>query len=253
MATLWPNTRLSESEKKLVETAERRAAELIERRLEETLGQVVKRQARTEGRIEEILQALTALQLGNPKELPKVETEEGSSGGFQDELGRSTRYEFTKFDGDGFEGWVLRAEFFFEVAKVTDRERVRVAAVHLEGKALQWHRGFMSLQGPAAAYDWNAYITALGSRFGVQAYDDPLAKLRNLRQTGTLQAYMDAFDEICPRTGIREDQALSLFLSGLVAELEMPVRMFKPKGLAEAYSLAKLQDITSYVRALGEG
>lgn len=215
----------------------------------------MERQARTEGRIEEIFQAITAMKLGKQTVIQTGETGEGSNGahlfpnGFQDELGRSTRYEFPKFGGDGFEGWVMRAEFFFEVARVVDRERVRVVAVHLEGKALQWHRGFMNLQGPAAAYDWKTYITALGSRFGVQAYDDPLAELRNLWQTGTLQAYMDAFDEICPRTGIREDQALSLFLSGLVAELDMPVWMFKPKGLAEAYSLAKLQDIT--VRTLG--
>lgn len=42
---------------------------------------------------------------------------------------------------------------------------------------------------------------------------------------------------------------MSFFLSGLIDELQMPVRMFRPKSLAEAYSLAKLQELT--VRALG--
>ena len=54
---------------------------------------------------------------------------------------------------------------------------------------------------------------------------------------------MDAFDELYPRAGIREDQALSFFLFGLIDELQMSVRMFRPKGLAEAYSLAKLQEL----------
>ncbi|KAF2321856.1 hypothetical protein GH714_003181 [Hevea brasiliensis] len=40
--------------------------------------------------------------------------------------------------------------------------------------------------------------------------------------------------------GVREDKTLSFFLSGLIDELQMPVRMFKPQTLAEAYALAKL-------------
>ncbi|KAF2285305.1 hypothetical protein GH714_042347 [Hevea brasiliensis] len=43
---------------------------------------------------------------------------------------------------------------------------------------------------------------------------------------------------------VREDQALSFFLSGLIDELQMPVRMFKPQTLTKAYALANLQEIT---------
>lgn len=143
----------------------------------------------------------------------------------------------------------MRAEYFFEVAKVPERKRVRVAAIHLEGRALQWHKGFSSLQGDIAYVNWRCYISAMSARFAAHAYEDPLVDLRNLKQRGTLQIYMDEFDELYSRAGIRENQALSFFLSGLMDELQMPVRMFKPRGLAEAYSLAKLQDLT--VKALG--
>ncbi|XP_042067267.1 uncharacterized protein LOC121810570 [Salvia splendens] len=173
---------------------------------------------------------------------------EGSSE-VRTDWGRSTRYEFPRFDGDGFEGWTMRAEYFFQVARVPEEERVRVAAIHLEGKALQWHRGFLSLHGEEAYVDWGYYLSCLAARFGAQAYDGPLADLRNLKQKGKLQSYMDIFDELYPRAGIREDQALNFFLSGLIDELQMSVRMFRPKSLAEAYSLAKLQDLT--VKALG--
>lgn len=47
-----------------------------------------------------------------------------SSGGNWGEIGRSTRYEFPKFDGNGFEGWAMRAEYFFQVARVPEDERV---------------------------------------------------------------------------------------------------------------------------------
>ena len=63
------------------------------------------------------------------------------------------------------------------------------------------------------------YSSSLAARFGAHAYEDLLADLRNLKQKGTLQDYMDTFDELYPRAGIREDQALSFFLSGLIDEL----------------------------------
>ena len=42
---------------------------------------------------------------------------------------------------------------------------------------------------------------------------------------------------------MKESQAPSFFRSGLVDELQMPIRMFRPKALADAYSLAHLQEI----------
>ncbi|KAF2312633.1 hypothetical protein GH714_037038 [Hevea brasiliensis] len=43
---------------------------------------------------------------------------------------------------------------------------------------------------------------------------------------------------------VQEEQALNFFLSGLVDELQLPVRMFKPRTLSKAYSLARLQKVT---------
>lgn len=90
---------------------------------------------------------------------------------------------------------------------------------------------------------WEEYTAALRARFGNYAYDDPLADMKNLRQVDSLQHYLDCFDELFTRTGICEDQAFSFFLMGLIDELQMPVRMFKPRSLSEAYFLAKLQEI----------
>lgn len=45
----------------------------------------------------------------------------------------------------------------------------------------------------------------LGAKFGSHAYDDILWDLWNLKQVGSLQEYLDAFDELYPRAGVRED------------------------------------------------
>lgn len=55
---------------------------------------------------------------------------------------------------------------------------------------------------------------------------------------------MDSFKELYLRAGIKEDQTLSFFLSGLVDLLQMPVKMFQPKTLTETYALTKLKEIT---------
>ncbi|GJZ81437.1 hypothetical protein Tco_0646431 [Tanacetum coccineum] len=60
--------------------------------------------------------------------------------------------------------------------------------------------------------DWNAYRTAILKRFDV-AYDDPLGELKKLKQTTHVQD-----------------------------EIELPVRMFKPRTLAEVYGLCKLEE-----------
>ena len=134
----------------------------------------------------------------------------------------------------------MHAEYFFEVDRTAPEFKVRMVASHLEGKAIQWHQGYVKTRGPSAYEDWPEYVLALSARFGQHAYDDPLADFQNLWQIRSLQSYMEEFDELYPREEVKESQALSFFLSGLVDELQMLVRIFKPKTLVDAYSLARL-------------
>ena len=50
---------------------------------------------------------------------------------------------------------------------------------------------------------------------------------------------MQAFDRLLDKAQLGEEQALSCFLMGLKHEIEMMVRMFNPKTLQDACSLAK--------------
>ncbi|KAG8374128.1 hypothetical protein BUALT_Bualt11G0098700 [Buddleja alternifolia] len=85
------------------------------------------------------------------------------------------------------------------------------------------------------------YIRALNDRFGALVYDDPMSELVNLKQVGNIQNYLDRFDEIVNCLDLPDHYVLSCFLGGLKREISVPVRMFRPKSLQEAISLAKLQ------------
>ncbi|GJV38799.1 gypsy/ty3 retroelement polyprotein [Tanacetum coccineum] len=69
-------------------------------------------------------------------------------------------------------------------------------------------------------------------RFSI-AYDDPLGEIKKLRQTGSVQDYIDAFDKLLCRIELHMEQTMSFFMAGLQHEIELFVRMFKPRTLAE--------------------
>jgi len=53
------------------------------------------------------------------------------------------KVEFPRFDGKDVRGWIYRCEQFFEVDETPVRSRVKIAAIHLEDKALMWHQSYM--------------------------------------------------------------------------------------------------------------
>jgi len=80
-------------------------------------------------------------------------------------------------------------------------------------------------------------------RFGQRSYDDPMETLSKLKQEGTLEDYKDQFDTLALKVhGLPDGHKLSCFLGGLRDDIRVRVRMFNPKSLIDAYSLARLQD-----------
>ena len=125
--------------------------------------------------------------------------------------------------------------------KTLEQFKINVVALHLEGYSFYSHKNYFKLKGRILS--WGEYVRTLKSRFGPLAYDDPMAKLKKLKHIGSLQNYVKAFEWLLDKAQLREEQALSCFLTRLQHEMEMMVRMFNPKTLQKAYSLAKLQEV----------
>ena len=81
-------------------------------------------------------------------------------------------------------------------------------------------------------------------RFGALAYEDPMSDLKNLVQQGNVQDYVNEFDHLLNRVALSRELALSCTLGGLKDKIQLPMRMFGPKTLQNAYLLAKLQEAT---------
>ena len=109
---------------------------------------------------------------------------------------------------------------------MSEDSKINVISLYLDGGALYWHKNFIKARGRVPT--WLKYKRAIKARFGFLAYDDPMAEMKKLKQTGTLEEYMIAFDSLLDKAQLSEEQALSCFLARLKHKMEMVVRMFNP-------------------------
>ena len=183
--------------------------------------------------------------LGNPAMQGDFAGQQGGNLPFR----YAAKLEFPKFNGEGVEEWLFKVEQIFLLDRIGEQTKISVVSLHLEGSALHWHKSYIKLKGRIPL--WGEYVLALKARFGALSYEDPMAEIKKLRQTGSLKDYLQSFDVLLDKVQLSEEQALSCFLAGLKHEMEVMVRMFNPKSLQEAYSLAKLQDSLKQVNQVG--
>ncbi|GJZ53419.1 transposon ty3-G gag-pol polyprotein [Tanacetum coccineum] len=145
---------------------------------------------------------------------------------------------FPRFSGDDPTAWLYQAEKYFDFQKVSDDDQAHLAALHLEGIALQWHRWFTKLRGPLT---WAEFSTALLRRFGPTDFEDPSEALSRLTQTSTVATYVEAFERLSHRVdGLPEVFLLGCFIGGLKDEIRLEVKIKKPRNLSDAISIAHL-------------
>jgi hypothetical protein len=123
---------------------------------------------------------------------------------------------------------------------------LRITAFYMEGKALSW---FQALRNSNNLSSWEEFLVAIQVRFGKGAYDDPMETLSKLKQTGALEEYKTQFEVLANRVlRLIDSHKVSMFLGGLRDDIRLPVRMFNPKTLNDAYALARIQEECLYYR-----
>nr|GEX91735.1 hypothetical protein [Tanacetum cinerariifolium] len=188
--------------------------------------------------------------------------------------GKLIRIEFLKFSCDDVKDWVYRCKQFFKVDGVPDGRKIQVASMHMFDAALVWCKQFFKVDGVPDGrkiqvasmhmFDavlvwyqqyvkkypdntpWEHFEVEVVKRFGV-LYDDPIVKLKNLKQTGSVQTYQEAFEALLKRVDLPELVAVSMFMGGLKHEVRTPMRMFQATTLNETYGLARMQEATNTI------
>lgn len=127
-------------------------------------------------------------------------------------IGHYTKLEFPVFNGDNLTEWLYKAEKFFEIDTTTEAIKVKLATMHFEGKTLHWFKLFLSTKEKGRMVLWDELVEVLIVRFGEQVVWDPTAEIKKSKQKGSLQQYLDEFDELLSKIDFNKAQALSQFL-----------------------------------------
>ncbi|KAJ0548167.1 putative retrotransposon gag domain-containing protein [Helianthus annuus] len=149
-----------------------------------------------------------------------------------------TKLFFSKFTGTDPIGWIYLCEQYFEFAKISAEHQVSLALFHLEGIALQWYCSYTKLKGPTA---WEELTQAVLQRFGPTDFDNPSESLSLLKQSSTVAAYTESFEQISNRIdGLSEFYLIVCYVAGLKDEIRFEVKLKKHRNLPEAIGLARL-------------
>lgn len=179
---------------------------------------------------------VTSIPSLSPPILPNPHLNQGSIRGFQPKI------DFPKFFGEEPEAWVYKCEIFFELNAVEETQKVRLASLHLEDRAMHWFRWYEKSQ---TLRTWAEFSRVLLQRFGDNVYNDAVGQLTKLKQWSTVKLYQDRFEELATKTtGLGEEFFVSCFVSGLKEEVKAGVQMFRPRTISQAMGLARLQEET---------
>jgi hypothetical protein len=141
---------------------------------------------------------------------------------------------------------VYKCERFFKANNVEDQEKVNLATIHMEGKALEWFQGY---EISNTDLSWQKFTQDLILRFGPGVFDSPIGQLTKLRQVNDVKEYQEQFEALMARArGLTEEFFVECFISGLKDVVRSQVVMFQPNTLSQAIGLALLQEKTMEVQ-----
>lgn len=154
------------------------------------------------------------------------------------------KLEFPKYSGDDPTEWFTRVGQFFEYQGTPDSEKVSLASYHLRGEANEWWQWLRRTHTEAGkSVSWEVFSEELWSRFGPTDCEDFDEALSKIRQTGDLRDYQREFEKLGNRVqGWTQKALVGTFMGGLKSEIADGIRMFKPKTLKDAISLARMKD-----------
>lgn len=154
---------------------------------------------------------------------------------------RLSKVDFPRFNGTHLTEWLYRCEQFFDLDGTPSEHKVRLAGLHMEGKALQWHHTYMHNRCQKFP-TWSEYVADISPRFA-KLFDDPLSDLVALKQaTDSVDDYLDKFECALTRITLSDTNALSIFLTNLQPHLALHVRQFNVQSVAEAARIARLHE-----------
>ncbi|XP_035822042.1 uncharacterized protein [Zea mays] len=151
---------------------------------------------------------------------------------------------FPVFDGTCPKLWQKKCENYFEMYATEEVAWVKVATMHFNGVANRW---LQSIEPRLASFSWHQFCQAVHDRFGREQHELVIRKLFHIRQTSSVQDYVDRFCELIDLLVTYEHTTDPLyytmrFIDGLRDGIKAVILVQRPRDLDTACALALLQE-----------
>jgi hypothetical protein len=139
---------------------------------------------------------------------------------------RLPRVDVTKFDVSDPTSWVTQMEHYFSLYNITDDlDKLWYGVLHLDQERWQWWQWRKTSRQRYIA--WTQFVAEIYECFDTDT--NHLGRLTKLKQSGTVEDFIAAFERLAFRTeGITDAFFRECFISGLKEEIRAHVLMDRP-------------------------
>ncbi|KAJ9562283.1 hypothetical protein OSB04_007443 [Centaurea solstitialis] len=149
---------------------------------------------------------------------------------------KGRKLEIPTFDGTDPDGWILRAERYFSLNRLSQAEKIDVSFIAFEGAALKWFQ-WENRRHPISR--WEDLRALILRQFRSTVTGTLCEQFLAVKQEGSVEEFQRKFVELAaPLEGIPEEVFMSQFINGLEGLIKAEVRMLNPATLEEAMELA---------------
>lgn len=159
----------------------------------------------------------------------------------------SYRFEFPRFDGSNPRSWLLKALNYFKIMNISDHDRVVIASMHFDGKAMEW---YYQISQDGRMITWEQFMVLVSNQFGELKETRVFTDLCKLKVMGSLEEYIEKFQELkshllmFQRGNYDELFFINSFLSGLTEEMRQCFAIYTPPSLAQTIDTARMHEAT---------
>ncbi|KAL5552031.1 hypothetical protein UlMin_002207 [Ulmus minor] len=200
-----------------------------------------------DGKLRVVLEATRRLEgllnkQGSPSNLGSGHHQEdkgldGGVGGNRDLSDHRRKLELPLFEGENPHGWIFWAERYFAYRGVEETEKITVATICLEGRALSW---YLWANAKTPFQSWPGFRAALLARFSHLGDEDPIEQLLALQQEGSVADFRNQFEMLAVALPqLPESVFKSAFMNGLREEICVELRLLRLGDLEASMVMAQ--------------
>ncbi|KAG6401064.1 hypothetical protein SASPL_137909 [Salvia splendens] len=147
------------------------------------------------------------------------------------------KFDPPRFGGDNVVRWIKRIQKYYNHSFTPLADRLYLTEFLLDDAVA---KRFSYWEDNNNGRTWDEFLITAKLRFDLDLYDEYMGRLATLRQSGSLNDYLKAFQPVLQKVGNVGDSTLtSLFIAGLSPSLNAELLTRRPASLGDAMALAQ--------------